>query len=231
MNPPRPSRRDLQSFHFATKTSFFRVLPPAVSWARRMKNILQKKRDGGFINALFPVGGNDLGFTLIEIIISLSVFIIVVTIAVGGFVGALRSQRQGAALISPNNNVSLALEQMTREIRTGRNFCDPLYSPPCSFDALKFYNALGELVTYKKNTGVGDFIERGVFDGSTDVFERITGIGAFVWSLEFHLKGEDPADDLPTRVTITIGVSAKERGISEGVIRLQTTISSRQADE
>lgn len=169
------------------------------------------------------------GFTLIELMIALGVFIIITTVATGGFVSALRSQRQVAALISANNNVSLAIEQMTREIRTGRNFCDFLAGTICLPGELMFYNAQGELITYRKDQP-GDFIERGV---GTD-FQRITGMGAFVWSLNFFLSGDindDPQNQWPTRVTITLGVSAKEHGISEGVIRLQTTASSRQIDE
>ncbi len=187
----------------------------------------------GLPSATFTRRKSGAGFTLIELMVALSVFIIVTTIAVGGFVSALRSQRQVAALISANNNVSLALEQMAREIRTGRNFCDSFMTECFLPDVLKFYTAQGELITYRKGNDPisGSFIERGV---SSD-FQRITGIGAFVWSLNFFVKGdindELGANQWPTRVTITVGVSAKEKGVSEGVIRLQTTISSRQADE
>ncbi len=178
------------------------------------------------------------GFTLIELVVSMAIFIVILTIAVGGFVGALRSQRQVAALISANNNVSLALEQMAREIRTGRNFC----YPSCAAGELAFTNARGELVTYRKSPS-GATIERGVSTdgGSTYDFQPITGRNAFVWSLNFFLSGQGgPADPLgddpsvdrwPTRVAIAVSVSAKETGVSEGVIRLQTTISSRQDDE
>ena len=188
----------------------------------------RRKMGVGFTQHHFYSGyKSGAGFTLIELMVALGVFIIIATIATGGFVSALRSQRQVAALISANNNVSLALEQMAREIRTGRNFCEPSSCPPSQ---LSFYNAPGEFVTYRKDPGGGDFIERGV--GA--VFQRITGTGAFVWSLNFFLKGDindDPVKQWPTRVTITLGVSAKERGISGGVIRLQTTVSSRQRDE
>ncbi|MEK7507619.1 MAG: type II secretion system protein [Patescibacteria group bacterium] len=171
---------------------------------------------------------SGLGFTLIELLVSVSVFIIIVTIAVGGFVGALRTQRQVAALISANNNVSLAIEQMAREIRTGRNFCDPeCPSRGAGFSELKFYNARGEFITYRKSPGGGATIEKD--DGSG--FKPITGQNALVWTLDFFLSGQDIDDDWPTRVTIAVSVSAKEHGVKEGAIRLQTTVSSRQEDE
>ena len=171
------------------------------------------------------------GFTLIELIVSLGVFIIIVTIAVGGFVSALRTQRQVAALISANNNVSLALEQMAREIRTGRNFCDISYPISCSQSALVFSNAGGDVVVYRKDINGGSFIERGVFNGSGFDFQRITGTTAFIWTLNFFVRYQDINDTWPTRVTIAVGVSAKEPGVSGGIVHLQTTVSSRQKDE
>ena len=89
------------------------------------------------------------GFTLIELVVAIAVFAVIVSVAVGGFVGALRSQRQVSALISVNNNVSLALEEMAREIRTGRNFCDLAFPCPADGSGLTFFNAHGDLVTYQ----------------------------------------------------------------------------------
>ena len=172
------------------------------------------------------------GFTLLELVVALGIFIIITTIAVGGFVGALRTQRQVAALISANNNVSLVIEQMAREMRTGRNFYlapdGSPYNPPSSLTTLSFYNGYGELVTYRKNPS-NTFIERRGSAGGN--FERITGLGAFVWNLTFLTNYYPKNDNWPTRVTILVGVSATESGIAEGIVRLHTTVSSRQADE
>lgn len=66
---------------------------------------------------------NTAGFTLVEMLITIALFTIIIAIAVGGFTNALRTQRQVSSLISAQSNVSLALEQMTREARTGYLFC------------------------------------------------------------------------------------------------------------
>ena len=63
------------------------------------------------------------GFTLIELLVAIALFSIVVTIASSGFVNALRTQRQVASLISTESNVTLVLEQIAREVRTGYLFC------------------------------------------------------------------------------------------------------------
>ncbi len=66
---------------------------------------------------------NRKGFTLIEMLVAIGIFSIVISIATGGFVSSLRTERQAAALISAQSNASLVLEQMAREIRTSSLFC------------------------------------------------------------------------------------------------------------
>ncbi len=63
------------------------------------------------------------GFTLVELLIAIGLFSIVVVIASAGFINGLRTQRQVASLISAESNVTLVLEQMAREERTGYLFC------------------------------------------------------------------------------------------------------------
>src|SRR5260221_302855 len=63
------------------------------------------------------------GFTVMELLIAMALFSVVISIAVGGIVISLRGQRELAELIAADNDVSLALEQMAREVRTGFAFC------------------------------------------------------------------------------------------------------------
>ncbi len=69
------------------------------------------------------------GFTLVELLITVGLFVIIITIAVGGFTNAVRTERQVSLLISAQSNVSLVLEQMSREIRTGYLFCHAANPP------------------------------------------------------------------------------------------------------
>jgi prepilin-type N-terminal cleavage/methylation domain-containing protein len=65
---------------------------------------------------------NKSGFTLIEIIVSLALFSVVVTIAVGALLILIASNRQLQNEQSVLSNLSFALDSMTREIRTGSNY-------------------------------------------------------------------------------------------------------------
>ena len=66
---------------------------------------------------------NKRGFTLIESMVAVAIFSVVVSLAAGGFVQALQTQRRLEGLIAANSNAGLVMEQMAREIRTGRAYC------------------------------------------------------------------------------------------------------------
>ncbi len=59
------------------------------------------------------------GFTLVELLVSMAVFGILMSLAIGVFVSAMKAERSLADLMSTNNNLNLVIEQMAREIRMG----------------------------------------------------------------------------------------------------------------
>jgi prepilin-type N-terminal cleavage/methylation domain-containing protein len=151
------------------------------------------------------------GFTVIELMVAMSLFTVVVGIASGVFVRSLRTQRAVAALMAANDNASFALEQMAREVRTGREFSG-------SGGALLFTNDRNERVSYAVREGR---IER---NGAS-----ITSAQVLVTHLSFDLAGAEVGDGRSTRVTIRLGVSARGK-MESFVTRLQTTVSSRVLD-
>lgn len=65
---------------------------------------------------------NQSGFTLIEMIVSLALFSIVVTISVGALLVLIASNERLQEEQSVMTNLSFALDSMTREIRTGTHY-------------------------------------------------------------------------------------------------------------
>ena len=59
---------------------------------------------------------NLKGFTLVELLVAIGIFSILMAVGVGGFVHALHTQREVAALIATQSNASIALEQMARDL-------------------------------------------------------------------------------------------------------------------
>lgn len=171
------------------------------------------------------------GFALVDLLVSIGIFSAVASIATGGFVTAMRTQRQAAALIAANTNVALALEQIAREIRTGFLFCRPGTTDCPNYpNEIDFVNAKGEQVDYR--LAADGTIEKGVTDPVTGakIFSKVTGSNAKIEYLNFVVSGNLGGDGLQPRITISVGVSAKALGVSGNVINLQTTVSARQLD-
>jgi len=59
------------------------------------------------------------GFTLVELLVAMAVFGVLMSLAIGVFVSAMRAQRNLTDLMSVNNNLNLVLEQVSREMRMG----------------------------------------------------------------------------------------------------------------
>ncbi len=172
------------------------------------------------------------GFTLVESLVAISIFVIVFSVAIGGFVAALRTQRQIQALISANSNASLIIEQMAREMRTGLGFralaSADCVSPalPCELD---FTTGRNESVAYLWDKTNGSIVRR----GDAGDLVPITAENVAVRYLGFKVLGEcASAGDFPShgpRVTIVLGISPKgERGVNDTVTEIQTTVASRQ---
>ncbi len=139
------------------------------------------------------------------------------TVAVGGFTNALRTQRQLSALLASESNVSLAMEQITREARTGTDFS-------AGPSLLAFTNAQGHDVAYQLQDGV---LEKST-DGGASV--AITGSNATIDYFSVVLFGNVPGDHWNPRITLLIGVSPKDPTLASQVLHLQTTVSARTID-
>lgn len=156
------------------------------------------------------------GFTLVEMLVAVTLFIIIISVTAGVFINSLRTQQAVIALISANDNASLALEQMAREIRTGSQFTADRNGSRLSFVSQKYGR-----VVYS-------------FNVQTNAIERnnlpLTGNNVKVDYLYFDLLGAGVGDGKSTRVTIRLGVSSTDSRVRDIVVPLQTTISSRQLD-
>lgn len=156
------------------------------------------------------------GFTLIELLVAVSLFSIAIAISAGGFVRALRTQRQVIALISANSSASLAIEQMARAIRTGFNFECAGVGGTC--EQLTFTNSAGGRISYLLED---DALKIQMDDGDP---QSLTPADAEIRYLNFILL-DDP--QYPPRITVTMGVTARSQGLEGSVTNLQTTVSSR----
>ncbi len=177
------------------------------------------------------------GFTVVELLVAIGLFSAIASIAVGGFVRALRTQRQVTALISVNDNTFLALEEMARELRIGKLFCandatgsGTAFSQSCrTLDGVHFHSIAfisgftNETIEYRLVDG---YLEKGV----GGAFTKITGGGVLVEYLNFVITGNQINDKKQPRITISLGVTSRSSGSAISTTRLQTTVSARATD-
>ena len=169
------------------------------------------------------------GFTIVELIVAVSVFITAMSIISGLFVKTLHTQKILGAVIEASSNTSLTLEQMAREIRLGFYFspssvtCGPGLSDFSRGIAFKrFRGATSTVIVYEWNAAQGT-LERTEEMNAT---EAITSANVIVSKLCFRVDQGGSAQN-PWRITILANVSPKAPDAANKGANLQTTISSR----
>ncbi|KKU91686.1 MAG: hypothetical protein UY23_C0001G0292 [Candidatus Jorgensenbacteria bacterium GW2011_GWA1_48_11] len=173
------------------------------------------------------------GFTIVELIVAMGVFLIAITLAIGVFVQALKTQRIVNYLMSVNSNASIALEGLARELRTGYAFSlselDPPPPNPClnpQFDRISFKNSNSKLVTYDIENGV---LARQECDSAgcagAEPFMAITASNILVSRLCFTKT--QPTSNDPWRISIFLTVGSPNPDLATNVLNLETTVSSR----
>ena len=161
------------------------------------------------------------GFTVIELMVAMSMFLILIGVATGTFLETLKMQRIITQLAAANDNATQAVEQIGREIRTGYSF------QQSTADTLEFVNYKDETVLYKLESS--DKVKCSQDTGPVGCLLRSNN-GGNTWSAitapEVRVKRFTPtvigADTLP-RVTLIISI-AGPRNID---VNLQTTVSTR----
>jgi prepilin-type N-terminal cleavage/methylation domain-containing protein len=163
------------------------------------------------------------GFTLVELIVAMSLFSIIVVVISGIFMQTVKFQKIVANRAAAIDNLGLAMEEMARGIRTGVYFPRLLdlenLSPQ---NSITFTDYRDEDVTYALE---GDRITKNIEDYNGPL--AITSSNIEITDLKFILRGKnssrDSGDDIPPRITI----SMTAKGIYSEPFTLQTTVGAR----
>jgi prepilin-type N-terminal cleavage/methylation domain-containing protein len=178
------------------------------------------------------------GFTLIEILVAVGIFAIVATLSVASLLVLTSAEKRAAGVQSSQDNMRFAVEAISREIRTGRNFtgtasagtpCDGI--PSC----ISFTNSDEEAIVYKispdpldcSSEAVGQCILKQVDGG---LFRALTSNEVAIERLSFIINGEDPFDRHQPRVTIVIKAITRAGTSDESSLNIQTTVSRLDRD-
>ncbi|MDO8729313.1 MAG: type II secretion system protein [bacterium] len=172
------------------------------------------------------------GFTLIELMVAISIFIVVMTISMSSIIGVFDANRKSRSLKTVLNNLNLAVESMSKEMRFGKNYhcgSGTVTEPKnCSSggDALiSFLSSDNLQIVYKLN---GTTIEKSIDGGNTYI--AVTAPEIVIDNLVFYSKGVDSSDTLQPKVIVKIKSHAGTTGKGRSDFTLQTLISQRALD-
>lgn len=176
---------------------------------------------------------NKKGFTIAELLVAISLFVVVLGIVVGGFTQGIRSQRSIAALISVNNNMSLVLEQMAREIRVGRNFCSEVDEVRHICTSPLLLNTPVDVLEFERIREAGLVTVRYEYASNTilrsegiGTLEPITAPNVRVDNFGFIISDKNTKYN-PWRVTIYMTVAPVNVPVGQMTEQIQTTVSAR----
>jgi type II secretory pathway pseudopilin PulG len=200
-------------------------------------------------NFLQHGGATRRGFSLIEVLVSLSIFMVVVTVSVGALMALITGSARARNTQSVMTNVSFLLDSMTREIRTGNDyFCGtPASLPTVTAPTVRTQNCTNA-TGFSFNEG-GRSLTQGLT--TRRIAYRLNGtaieqrIGAGLWypvtapevsitSLRFDATGTDRNDASGRAPTVTIfikgtgGVAATDG--SQGDFNVQATVTQQLLD-
>lgn len=162
------------------------------------------------------------GFTLIEIMVASSIFIIVMVIAVGAIFSLVNANRKSQALASVVSNLNISLESMVRDIRTGSNY---VVNPT----SISFTNQNGDSTTYNlTGTPPNRALHKRVI-GSTPLNGDITAPEVNISSLSFTSIGIGN-DNIQPRVQMQIKGTAGV-GNYASPFTIQTLITQRLPED
>lgn len=160
------------------------------------------------------------GFTLIELMVSVSIFIIVAFIVTGTFIIAMDAYRKAQQIRLVIDNVNYAMDAMVLEIREGTNYKS---ISPDSF-RLENLERPSQTITYAfQNNAICRRI------GSGDCLPLTDPNVATIKSLNFRVFSTDSAGARPPMAQINVYGQVKI-GKTSSDFNLQTTVTQRNPD-
>jgi type II secretory pathway pseudopilin PulG len=161
----------------------------------------------------------EKGFTLVEMLISVSIFIVIVTMAMGSLVVIFQSNRQTASIRLALDNANFALNAMSRDIRLSKKFTCGGGDGVCDGDDEISFPFFSKTITYKKVGGIitkqvdttsGDGPALPLTSDRYDISElRFVQSGTVPDFITIYMKGTATTGDLSTDFDLQTGISSR----------------------
>lgn len=194
------------------------------------------------------------GFTLIEMIVAVGIFMFVMMIAVGSLVAIVGADRKAQAIEAVTDNLRFAIDDISRTVRTGTNYyCGSSASQPSRFTSpqgtadcgsggnyIVFLDQDGNIAAYWFNSACGGngygCIDRYVAtfnppnSWTQGVYLPITSSEVSITNMKFYVVGSARTSGYQPKVTVTLSAQIMQ-GPQATALNLQTTITQRIYNE
>jgi prepilin-type N-terminal cleavage/methylation domain-containing protein len=198
------------------------------------------------------------GFTLVEIMVATSIFMIVMLIAIGSLMTASDDAKKSQALQSAMDNVNFAMDSMTRSLRMGTNYSciteDDVFLPQalpiikgndCDFekgggggiaftpaDTAKFGNGNTAYAVFTRDDGTKTSTLRRCDLNATECTDLVAN-NVDIQTLKFFVNGSNPngvQDNIQPSVYIIMKgiITVKDQSIP---FAIQTMASQRTTEQ
>ncbi len=161
---------------------------------------------------------NKGGFTIIELIVSIAVFSVAITLGVTAVISVMYANRSSQASNLAMSNLSLAIEAMNRSIRVG-------YSYQLSSDSLTYIPANGiGTITYEYDADAKSIVRTIDDPDNGQSVNTVTAPEVIIEELRFQLQsvsGEQP------KVLILIKGRSSANDAQSGLFYMQSMVSQR----
>ena len=188
------------------------------------------------------------GFTLVEMLISVSIFSIVMLASVGAVFSIVAANQQAHSIKSVMTNLDFALQSMTRDIRLGSRYACGVSVPLNSMQDCPTGDVVFRFKANRDMNGDGNYvvsdnydqveyslvngqIQKKIYDTTTTYFP-ITAPEVHITSLKFYASGSGSGDGKQPKVVMVIqgysGVNGS--GSTQSNFNIQTTVTQRAID-
>ena len=183
------------------------------------------------------------GFTLIEMLVAVSLFALIAVINAGTFVTLIKVQERVRAFANLQDNVRFSLSSMGREMMVGSGYrcisaalAPPLpdIPPPpsgtindaCNDQGFMYTNSAGQKVAYRlRNSTMEKWAE------GTSAYALFTDPRIVISSLRFYVNGMAPNNSTQPKVVIILQASVPDPRTGQSILmNLETAVSQRKID-
>lgn len=145
------------------------------------------------------------GYTLIELVVAVGLFALVMTLASGAYLLMIDLNRQTQGIATGIDNLSFALEVMTRSIRTGTSYSCGVYGGDCAYPSggvsFSFTDAGGANISYARGEQGSSGSIGGILKNNTTF---LTDPSVNISALTFYVSGVASGDNYQPYVIIVV---------------------------